>query len=529
MTSGLELRAVSKRCGPEAASTLALDDVSFALQRGRIHAIIGENGAGKSTCVKLFGGLHRPDSGAVLIDGQPFVDGTPRAATARGVGLVHQHFSLVPSFRVIENLMLGHEPVGRFGELRPEQTRAAAQALMKRTGLSVSLDAVTGTLGVGAKQRVEILRVLLRDPKAVLLDEPTAILLPQEVKGLYELLRALADAGTTVGIVTHYVAEVVKYADEVTVLRRGRLVLSASVEGHTEASLSRAALGETPKEVAASAGTSGAVAEEEAAPRLVIDGLPLCREGARAGEEGEGVGPARDAGRAAGRTLKLSVKRGEIVGVAGIDGNGQDELLLGLAGLSEAPRGLARRSEVVRVDGIALGDATVAERRASGLEVVHGDRLRWGVVPAASVGDNLVLGELASLRTAEAAAVEERLARSGAQPAEPTRPLSTLSGGNQQKIVVERALARHPRALVVGYPTRGIDAGAAAVLRGRIVDEAARGAAVLVISADLVELRAMCDRLLVLVDGAVVASFPPDVGEDELGAAMLSSASGEES
>jgi general nucleoside transport system ATP-binding protein len=520
LNPGLELRAVSKRCGPDGASTLALDEVSFALRPGRLSAIIGENGAGKSTAVKLFGGLHRPDEGTVLIDGEPFVDATPRAATARGVGLVHQHFSLVPSFRVLENLMLGHEPAGAFGVLAPEVTRAAATELMARTGLTVSLDAITGDLGVGAKQRVEILRVLLRAPRAVLLDEPTAILLPQEVNALYELLRGLVAAGTTVGIVTHYVGEVVRYADDVTVLRRGRVVLSEPVAEHTEASLSRAALGEAPKTVAfaapapapgdvagAEAATGGA-AEEDAAARLEISGFSLHPAGGEAGK--------------ARRTLSLSVKRGEIVGIAGIDGNGQDELLRGLGGLVEPGQQHSRGS--IRVDGVGLGDRSVAERRAAGLEVVHGDRLRWGVVPDATVGDNLVLGELANLRTAEAAAVEQRLARSGAVPADATRPLGSLSGGNQQKVVVERALAGDPRALVVGYPTRGIDAGAAAILRGRIVAQAARGAAVVVISADLTELRAMCHRLLVLVDGAIVATFSPDIGEAELGAAMLSKA-----
>jgi general nucleoside transport system ATP-binding protein len=503
---GLELRAVTKRCGADEASTLALDAVSCALGRGRIHAIIGENGAGKSTAVKLFGGLHQPDQGVVLIDDEPFVGGNPRAATARGVGLVHQHFSLVPSFRVLENLMLGHEPAGRLGILDPRQTRDAALALMARTGLVVPLDAVTGELGVGAKQRVEILRVLLRAPRAILLDEPTAILLPQEVKLLYQLLRGLAEEGTTIGIVTHYVAEVIKYADDVTVLRRGKLVLSTPVDGHSEASLSRAALGEAPKVVGGvDAVAEAAVASEgtDGTKRFEVSGLLLRQD-------------VRSSGR---RALSLTVKRGEIVGIAGIDGNGQDELLLALGGLAGGPG--QHTPGAIRVDGVALGHSSVAERRAAGLEVVQGDRLRWGVVRDASVGDNLVLGELASLRTAETATVEERLARSGAFPADAARPLASLSGGNQQKIVVERALSRDPRALVVGYPTRGIDASAAAMLRGRIVEHAARGAAVLVISADLTELRAMCHRLLVLVDGAVVATFGPDVGEEELGTAML--------
>lgn len=490
---GLRLSSVMTRC----LGKTVLDDVSFALEPGRIHALMGENGAGKSTAIKLFAGLLAPDGGTVSVAGTPLLPCSPGEATRRRVGLVHQHFSLIPSFTVLENLMLGHEPADALGVLRPEKLRAEAEALMARTGLRVPLDEPTSSLGVGAKQRVEIVRILLRGARLVLLDEPTAILLPQEVKALYELLRTLADDGAAVGIVTHYVQETLAYADDVTVLRRGRVVFSGPVAEHTTESLSRAMLGEVPPAL------SRPPLPTENRARLTVAGLTT---EARAGRHD------------ALRDVSFTLHAGEIVGVAGIDGNGQDTLVLALAGLVPA------KARTLSLDGAALATTDVRGRRDAGLEVVHGDRHRFGMVEDASLGDNLVLGDVGRTLDGdrESAIVGERLARSGAVPAVATRLMSQMSGGNQQKIVVERALSQAPKVIVTSYPTRGVDAAAAAAIRQRLVAQAADGSAVLLISADLAELRSLCHRLLVFAEGRIVASFEGDPSEEALGAAMLS-------
>lgn len=494
---GLQLTSVMTRC----LGKTVLDDVSFTLQPGRLHALMGENGAGKSTAIKLFAGLLAPDAGTVLVGGAPLVPCSPAEATRRRVGLVHQHFSLIPSFTVLENLMLGHEPADGLGVLRTDALRADAEALMARTGLQVPLDEVTGSLGVGAKQRVEIVRILLRGARLVLLDEPTAILLPKEVKALYELLRGLANEGATVGIVTHYVLETLAYADDVTVLRRGRVVSTGPVAAHTADSLSRAMLGEVPKAITPPPRDEGGRA------RLVVEGLST---------------PARAGRRDALREVSFTLAAGEIVGVAGIDGNGQDTLVSALAGLSPAT------ARTLSLDGRALGAVDVRARREAGLEVVHGDRHRYGMVEDATVGDNLVLGDVGRTFEGqeEATVVAERLRRSAAVPAEASRPMSQLSGGNQQKVVVERALSQRPKVLVTSYPTRGVDAAAAATIRQRLVEQAEGGCAVLLVSADLAELRSLCHRLLVFAEGRIVATFEGDPTEEALGAAMLSRGEG---
>jgi simple sugar transport system ATP-binding protein len=399
--------------------------------------------------------------------------------------------------------MLGHEPTDRFGLLRESELRARAAALMNQTGLHVPLDDLTGALGVGAKQRVEILRILLRGARTVLLDEPTAILLPQEVKALYELLRGLADGGAAVGIVTHYVQETLAYADDVTVLRKGRVVSSGRVAEHTAESLSRAMLGEIPA--------------APLRPALLADAPPLLEvEGLSTEHAISSASPASR--RGALRDVSFAVRAGEILGVAGIDGNGQEALVSALAGLAPAVAGR------LSLGGTSLRALGIRERRAAGLEVIHGDRHRFGMVEEAMVGDNLVLGDPDQRwpRDREAAIVQERLARSGAVPAEASRTMATMSGGNQQKIVVERALSRDPKVLVASYPTRGVDAAAAAAIRSKIVDHAKQGAGVLLVSADLAELRSLSHRLLVFVDGRIAATFDRDPSEDELGAAMLS-------
>ncbi|WP_437874987.1 ABC transporter ATP-binding protein [Sorangium sp. So ce513] len=511
--AAIELDGVSHRYGAH----VAVRGASLRLAPGAIHAIVGENGAGKSTLLKLAAGVLAPDAGVVLVDGVPLRPATPAEAARRGVGMVHQHFMLVGSFRALENLVLGSEPVRRGGRLDLASARARAGAIMRGAGLSIPLDAVTSALTVGERQKLEILRVLYRGARAILLDEPTAVLSPLEADELYATLRRLAREGRTVAVVTHRLDEVVRFADHVTVMRRGQVTLSRPSAGRSaeaERELTRAIMGgEAPPEVE----------------------RPPLAEGAPAALEVEGLTVTGAGGRRLLDGVTFAVRAGEIAGVAGVEGNGQRELVRALAGME--PRAAGR----VAVGGVEIASWDVRARRAR-LGVVHEDRHAEGLLTGASVGDNLVLGDLGDLprgargRAAEAALVARRIARFRVEPPDPARLAGELSGGNQQKIVVARALdrvapaapgpgeaARAPRraAAILAQPTRGVDIGAAAVIHAAIAGAARAGLAIVVISADLGELRRLCHRLLVMRQGRIVASLPPACSDEEIGRAML--------
>jgi simple sugar transport system ATP-binding protein len=492
--------------------------------------LIGENGAGKSTALKLCSGHLVPSGGEVLVDGRPLTPATPEEAFRRGIGLVHQHFMLVEAFSALENLMLGAEPVGRAGQLLELAARRRAADAAALAGFSVDLDARAGSLAVGERQRLEILRVLYRGAQALLLDEPTAVLTPLEVAELYAVLRRLAREGSTVVVVSHRLDEVARFADEVSVMRAGRLV-------HHE----RIARGPSAVDAArdqvevASAEDHSQAADPTMLTRLtlaIMGGRPpaALRQSDRAAEPPpklrvEGVDLATADGTLALSGIELSVGAGEIVGIAGVEGNGQRELCRVLGGLEVPTRGR------LRVGAASLpcrrgGPDAVRAARAAGLVVVQEDRHRDELLLEATVGDNLVLGDLATVDEREA--VARRLDRFPVSPADPRRRAAELSGGNQQKLVVARALDRTPEVLVLAQPTRGVDVGTARVIHQAIVDAATGGTAVLVISADLEELRLLCHRLLVLRRGRVVAELPPDVGDEEIGRAMLGTSSGEE-
>ncbi|MCC6648861.1 MAG: ATP-binding cassette domain-containing protein [Polyangiaceae bacterium] len=479
----IEARGLTKRYG----DVVALDDVSAQLTEGRITALLGENGAGKSTLLRLLAGLSAPTSGELVLDGVARARVSPAEARRLGIGVVHQHFSLVPSFDGLKNLMLGDEPVGPLGVLRPGALLARAERVMRDVGLEVDLGLPAEALSVGERQRLEILRVLVRGATTLLFDEPTATQTRAEAARLYAVMRRLADDGATVAVVTHHLDEVSAHADEVVVLRRGARVFAGEARGLTTDELARLALGAAPPPV------SRPPPPVDAPVVLALDAL--------------GAGRLVD--------VSLEVRRGEIVGVAGVDGNGQDELVELIAGLAAPARGR------LSLDGAPLDGLDVAARRSRGLGVVHGDRHALGIVAGASVHDNLVLGELGG---DEAARARQRLVASGASPARLDVPISALSGGNQQKVVLARALGRPLRALVVAHPTRGVDAAAAAALRARLAEVALAGCAVLLVSADLAELRALSHRLVVLCRGRVTAALPPDVDEAELGRAMLGGA-----
>jgi simple sugar transport system ATP-binding protein len=494
----LDLDSVTRKFG----ELVAVDAASVKISPGEIHAVVGENGAGKSTLMKMAAGVLAPSAGTVRIDGKELAPATPAEAIRRGVGMVHQHFMLVGAFRAIENVILGGEPTGPFGVLDLARATARAKELMESAGLAVPLEAPTSALTVGERQRLEILRVLYRGARALLLDEPTAVLSPLEAEELYATLRRLADGGATIAVVTHRLDEVARHADRVTVMRRGRVVLDVPQDRAAPLStdeLTRAIMGGEPP--------------PPFAPPPLAEGAPVVLRA-------EGLSLVDAAGRRALAGVSFAVRSGEIVGIAGVEGNGQRELVRALAGLE--PRAAGK----VEVAGVDLSRADVRARRPA-LGVVHEDRHAEGLLLEATVGDNLVLGDLGDPGAFdEAATVARRIAAFGVHPASPERLAGELSGGNQQKIVIARALDRlrgagARAAVILAQPTRGVDVGAAAVIHRAIGEAAAAGIAVLVLSADLAELRRLSHRILVIRRGTIVASLPRDADETTIGRAML--------
>jgi simple sugar transport system ATP-binding protein len=476
----------------------AVDAVSLAFEAGQVHAVVGENGAGKSTLLRMAAGIVVQDSGTVRVDAAVLPPGRPREAIRRGIGMVQQHFALAPSLTALENAVLGAELVRWGGVLDMRAARARAAATAAQMGVALEWDAPAGTMGVGDRQRLEIVRTLMRDARVLILDEPTAVLTPGEADALYATLRRLAEGGRAVVVVTHRLDEVRRFADVASVLRRGALVSTRTVRDARDeelAQLTRDIMGHDPL------------------PRLERSARPLAE--VRLWMRDVRLGRAL-------RGVTLEVRAGEIVGVAGVEGNGQGELVRILGGLG-APLG----GEVRGADGEPWSSEDVA--------VVYEDRLADGLVPPASVRENLVLGELGRFSRhglVDAAALDRearaRAERAQLAPESLALPASALSGGNQQRIVVARAVSRGERAavLVFAQPTRGVDLQAARAIHTEIVDAASRGKAVLVVSADLAELRVLCDRILVIARGRIVADLPPDAPDARFGEAMLGGRAG---
>lgn len=492
----LSLQGVTHAFGP----LRVLDDVSLVVPSGHVVALVGENGAGKSTLIRCACGLLAPDAGRIAVDDVALPPGDAQAAIAAGIGVVHQHFMLVPTLSVADNVALGAEPrTGLLGlRVDREASRARVVALARAHGLPVDPEARVGDLSVGERQRVELLKVLFRGAKTVLFDEPTAVLSPREVGALLDTLRALAASGRGVLFVSHKLDEVFAVADTVVVLRRGRVTLSGARGALTATGVTEAILGAAPREVPAPL----------SAPRpgegLVLMGL-----------EAEGVGP-----------VTLAVAPGEIVGVAGVEGNGQRPLAEAIVGLRHA-RG------TVTLRGRALSALDVAGRRAAGLGFVPEDREGRGLLAALSVAENVLLGdpEVASRGGRFDRAEAERRAmavihRFDVRPPAPWVRVSDLSGGNQQKVLLGRELSRSLAALVVAQPTRGVDLGAAAVIHAALRDAAGHGVAVLLISSELDELRALAHRVVVLRRGVLVGDLPvADATDARLGELMVGGAS----
>ncbi|MCF2527900.1 ABC transporter ATP-binding protein [Yinghuangia soli] len=487
----VELRGIVKRF----PGVLACDRVDLAVAAGEVHALMGENGAGKSTLMSVLYGLQRPDAGQILLRGTPHSFTSPLQAIDAGLGMVHQGFKLFPSLSVTENVVYGSEPVRR-GLVDRAAARAKVAELVERHGLQVPPDAKVGSLPVGVQQRVEILKLLYRDARVLILDEPTAVLTPAEADRLLEVVRGLAAAGRTVLLVTHKLHEVMAVSDNVTVLRDGRVT----------ARLATAATG--PAEIAA-AMTGRDVDLDRSHPAGTPGNEVLTVQGLTVPAGSGGAKPLVDA-------VSLEVRAGEIVGIAGVAGNGQSELVEALAGLRHASAGRV----VVAGTEVASGGkgASVAKRRAAGLAYVPEDRAEVGAARTAPLADNLAMGFHRSApiagrggllrRSALRAHAARVIERFGVKAASGAVPIGTLSGGNQQKAILGREITHDAPLLIVEQPTRGVDIGSIENIHARLVEYRDAGHGILLVSAELSEVLALSDRVLVMYEGRVVAELP---------------------
>jgi general nucleoside transport system ATP-binding protein len=469
-----------------------------------VHALLGENGAGKSTLMNVLYGLHQPDEGEIRLGGEPVHIGSPREAIGLRIGMVHQHFMLIPVMTVAENVVLASEP-RRGALLDINAAEARVRELSERFGLGVDPRARVEDIGVGQQQRVEILRVLHRGADVLILDEPTAVLTAQETAELFGVLRSLCAEGVSVVFITHKLREVLDVADRVTVLRRGRKVGTIEAAGATEASLAKLMVG-----------------------RDVL--FRLDKEPERAGEpvlEVEALDVDDDRGLPAVRGLTLQVRGGEIVGLAGVDGNGQSELVEAVTGL-RAPR--AGRIRVAGRDVTARG---VPGALAAGVGHIAEDRHRRGLVLDFTLAENLALREYKRAPLSRWGLLSPKRMRAHARPlleqydvrgGQPETPASSLSGGNQQKVVIARELAEEPRVTVAAQPTRGLDVGAIEFVHRRLLEQRDAGRGVLLVSLELEEIRALADRVLVIYEGRIVGEYAPDASDEELGVAMTGGA-----
>jgi general nucleoside transport system ATP-binding protein len=465
---------------------VANEDVDFEAAAGEVHALLGENGAGKTTLSNILTGLYRPDDGEIQLWGEPVEFHSPRDALDAGIAMVHQHFRLVEPFSVAENVVLGdHRDVGRTFLLRERVIERRVADLSRRYGLAVDPRARIWQLSLGEQQRVEILKALYKDARVLILDEPTAVLTPQESRALFDTIRAMADDGRTVIFISHKLHEVKAVADRVTILRRGRSVATVPAADATPRSLAALMVG-----------------------REIELGR---RNGHRdVGEtclEVEGVGALGDRGLPAVKDVSLSVRRGEIVAVAGVAGNGQRELAETIAGMRAPTTGR------IRVAGRTLKSGDAREAIASGVAYVPEDRLGTGLAPGLSVADNVVLksyrkppasrGPFLILRKIRELA-ESVMQRYDVRASGPDVPARQLSGGNLQKVVLAREFSGDPVVLVAASPTRGLDVAGIEVVHAYLRDAAERGVGVLLISEDLDEIRALADRIAVMFEGAIV-------------------------
>ncbi|MBO3745188.1 ABC transporter ATP-binding protein [Streptosporangiaceae bacterium NEAU-GS5] len=523
----VELEGITKRF----PGVVANRDITMSVAKGHIHAIVGENGAGKSTLMKILYGMQRPDEGDIRIDGKPVSFHTPSDAIAAGIGMVHQHFMLADNLTVLENVILGSEPTKGGVAIDFGSARAKIKEISDAYGLGVEPDTLVEDLGVGARQRVEILKVLYRGARILILDEPTAVLVPQEVDELFDNLRGLVREGLTILFISHKLDEVLKVADAITVIRRGTTVASVEPKSVTARQLAELMVGsELPSPETRESTVTEVVA-------IAVSGLTVLSAD----------------GRKLIDDVSFEIHKGEVLGIAGVEGNGQAELVEAIMGMRPSTGtvrvGLERRAESEEEGTSASEDRDHAGRPASatmsmhdisawptlrrrehGIGYIPEDRHRHGLLLEAPLWENRILGHQTQKPNVKGIWIDRKGARADTQRIVFTYDVRTpgievaadaLSGGNQQKLIVGREMSGDPAVLIASHPTRGVDVGAQAAIWDHLRDARAKGLAVLLISADLDELIGLSDSLKVILRGRIVADVDPaNVTPEQLGSAM---------
>jgi ABC-type uncharacterized transport system ATPase subunit len=494
----LELKGITKRFG----ALVANDAIDLVVESGEIHSLLGENGAGKSTLMNVLFGLYNADAGQILLDDKAVNFSGPGDAMAAGIGMVHQHFMLIPVFTVAENVALGHEPTKGFGVLDLETARKLVREISERFGFSVDPDALVEDLPVGVQQRVEIIKSLARDAKILVLDEPTAVLTPQETDELMEIMRDLAKSGTSIVFITHKLREVKAVADKITVIRQGRVVGQAMPTDST-AELASLMVG---REV-----------------DLTVEKIPASPGNLILKVNQASVLDDRD--QLAVKSVSFEVRAGEILAIAGVQGNGQTELAEAIVGL----RPLHSEGGEILVSGKNVSGLGVRRILESGVGYVPEDRKKDGLISEFSIAENLMLNGSFSAPFAKGLNIdfksrnriaEQRVKEFDVRTPSYSTPAGQLSGGNQQKVVLARELSREVDLLVVSQPTRGVDVGSIEFIHERLVEERNRGKAVVLISTELDEVLALADRIAVMYRGQIVGIVDGNTDRSKLGQMM---------
>ncbi|MEW2413641.1 ABC transporter ATP-binding protein [Streptomyces sp. NPDC046866] len=523
----VELHGITKRF----PGVVANKDIAITVRKGTVHALIGENGAGKSTLMKILYGMQKPDEGTIAIDGEQVSFTNPGDAIARGIGMVHQHFMLADNLTVLENVVLGGEKLYGIGA----KARKKILEISDAYGLGVRPDALVEDLGVADRQRVEILKVLYRGARTLILDEPTAVLVPQEVDALFDNLRELKAEGLTVIFISHKLGEVLKVADDITVIRRGTTVGTADPKTATTKQLAELMVG---SELPTPETRESTVTD---VPMLQVKGLTLAETGAAVtapltaaaedhNEDTENVHEHVPVGRLLLDNVDFTIHKGEVLGIAGVEGNGQTELIEALMGMVTPDSG------VITLDGQDITKAPVRKRRVDGIGYIPEDRHRHGLLLEAPLWENRILGHVTEAPNSKRGILDPKAARKDTERIVREYDVRTpgidvtaasLSGGNQQKLIVGREMSHNPKFLIAAHPTRGVDVGAQAQIWDAIREARREGLAVLLISADLDELIGLSDTLRVIYRGRLVADADPaTITPEELGTAMTGAARG---
>jgi simple sugar transport system ATP-binding protein len=493
----LELRGITKQF----PGVLANDNINLTLEKGEIHALLGENGAGKTTLMNILYGLYKPTSGEIFVNGSKVNVTGPTDAIRQGIGMVHQHFMLVPVLTVTENVMLGDESVNRGGFLKRKAVAQRVREISEKYGLYVDPEAYIKDLPVGIQQRVEIIKVLYRHANILILDEPTAVLTPQEVEELFSIIKSLVAQGVSLIFITHKLKEVLAVADRITVIRRGKTVGTTTPAEANEQTLAEMMVGRAV-ELTVHKGES-----TPTEPVLVVEELFAKNDRDAMGVKG----------------VSFEVRAGEVLGIAGVQGNGQTELVEALTGLREVESG------TVRINGQEASHATPRQITELGVAHIPEDRQQDGLVLKFPIKDNMILNTYYSTFSNGMVIDQAKVDRVAAELVKDfdvrtpsiDLPASTLSGGNQQKVIVAREFSRPIKLLIAAQPTRGLDVGSIEYIHGRIIEKRDEGTAVLVVSTELDEIRALSDRIAVMFEGRLVDILPANrVTKDQLGLLM---------